>query len=67
MEKFISYEKLSKKAKKAYDCKKRSTWDILSPITRKSANTKAYNRKKAQHWKDDLPSVAFFAMLCPAA
>ncbi|MFA6850517.1 MAG: hypothetical protein WCS30_09220 [Selenomonadaceae bacterium] len=51
-----------KKAQKKYDCKKRSTWSIMSPITRKLANTKTYNRKKAQHWKDDLPSVAFFAM-----
>lgn len=67
MEKFISYEKLSKKAQKKYDCKKRSTWDSLSPITRKPASTKAYNRKKAQHWKDDLPFVAFFAILCPSA
>jgi len=67
MEKFIPYEKLSKKAQKEYDCKKRNTWDILSPITRKPANTKTYNRKKAQHWKDGLPSVAFFAILSSTA
>lgn len=48
MEKFIPYEKLSKKEKRKLDQAKRQTWGNLNPVTRKPANSKAYNRKKAQ-------------------
>ena len=47
MEKFIPYEKLSKKKKRELDAERRSTWAI-NPVVRKPANPKAYNRKKAQ-------------------
>ena len=56
MEKFIPYEKLSKKKKRELDAGKRNVWAI-SPVTRKSENPKAYNRKKAQKWMDDSSSV----------
>ena len=56
MEKFIPYEKLSKKKKRELDAGKRTVWTI-SPVTRKSENPKAYNRKKAQKWMDDSSSV----------
>lgn len=46
MEKFIPYNKLSKKAKKAINDSKRRDWGTLSPVTRKEANPKAYNRSK---------------------
>ena len=52
MEKFIPFEKLSKKEKKKRNRSKRSTWGALSPVTRRSANPKAYNRKKAQRPDD---------------
>ena len=68
MEKFIPYEKLSKKKRRELDALRRSVWTI-SPVTRKSANPKAYNRKKAQKWNDDPYFCAFdFSMAlirCP--
>ena len=51
MEKFIPYEKLSKKEKRKLDQVRRQTWGELNPVTRKPANSKAYNRNKAQNWK----------------
>ena len=56
MKKFIPYEKLSKKKKRELDAGKRTVWTV-SPVTRKSENPKAYNRKKAQKWMDDSSSV----------
>ena len=55
MEKFIPYEKLSKKEKRKLDLAKRQTWGELNPVTRKPTNSKAYNRRKAQDWKRELP------------
>ena len=55
MEKFIPYEKLSKKKKRKLDLAKRQTWGKLNPVTRKPENSKAYNRKKSQDWKRELP------------
>ena len=69
MEKFIPYEKLSKKEKRKMDLAKRQTWGELNPITRKPVSSKAYNRKKSQAWKRELPPTAcdffdyFFAVL----
>ena len=48
MEKFIPFEKLSKKEQRKRNREKRSGWGPLSPITRRSENPKAYNRRKAQ-------------------
>ena len=52
MEKFIPYEKLSKKEKKRRDALKRGSWYGINPVTRKPANSKAYNRRKAGKWYD---------------
>ena len=46
MEKFVPYEKLSKKEKRKMDLAKRQTWGELNPATRKPENCKAYNRNK---------------------
>ena len=54
MEKFIPYEKLSKKEKRKQDIAKRSTWGDLNPITRKPQNSKAYNRNKSRNWKREM-------------
>ena len=43
---FISYQKLSKKAKKQEDAKKRGSWGGMSPVTRMPPPPKAYNRSK---------------------
>lgn len=51
MEKFIPYEKLSKKKKRESDAKLRTVWAI-SPVTRRPENPKAYNRRKAQKRMD---------------
>jgi len=45
MERFVSYEKLSKKKKREIDLQKRTTWQ-MSPVTRRPENPKAYKRKK---------------------
>lgn len=59
MEKFIPYEKLSKKEKRKRDAMLRNTWGPLNPVTRKSKNPKAYDRQKARKWIDDPLSVPF--------
>ena len=46
MEKFIPFEKLSKKKQRELNNLKRSGWGNLNPVTRKTENKKAYNRKK---------------------
>ena len=69
MEKFISYEKLSKKEKRKLNSSRRRTWGPLNPVTRKPANSKAYNRKKARDWKRDYhepTSGLLFYQICPA-
>ena len=59
MEKFIPYEKLSKKEQRKRDAQRRSSWQGISPVTRRAENPKVYNRRKAQKWKDDSASVPF--------
>ena len=51
MEKFVPYEKLSKKEKRKVDAARRNTWGELNPVTRKPENSKAYCRNKARNWK----------------
>lgn len=61
MEKYIPYEKRSKKQKRALDRAKRGTWGECKPVTRMPANPKAYNRKKARRWRceDHLRAFCF--------
>ena len=60
MDKFIPYEKLSKKQRRELNAQRREMWAI-SPVTRKPANPKAYNRQKTQKWiNDDSHSVSSF-------
>ena len=58
MEKFIPYEKLSKKKQRELNAARRGIWTI-NPVTRKPANPTAYTRKTARKWKDDSHSVPF--------
>ena len=58
MEKFIPYEKLSKKEKRKIDQARRQTWGELNPVTGQPVSSKAYNRKKSQVWKRELPPTA---------
>ena len=41
----IFYNKMSKKAKAAYNKERRTTWEF-SPVTRVKPSKKVYNRKK---------------------
>ena len=65
MEKFIPYEKLSKKEKRKIDQARRKTWGELNPVIRKPENSRAYNRRKSQNWKRELPptDLRLFYML----
>lgn len=67
MERYIPYEKLSKKEKRKIDSCRRKTWGDLNPVTRKPANSKAYNRKKNQYWKGELDRTDSFYILIYAA
>ena len=49
MEKFIPFEKLSKKKQRELNAIRRKDWNGINPVTRKTENPKAYNRKKAQN------------------
>ena len=60
MEKFVPYEKLSKKEQQKVNKVRRGTWGDLNPVTRKPMNSKAYNRKRAQAWKKDFPDLRSF-------
>ena len=61
MEKFIPYEKLSKKKQRELNAAKCGTWGALKPVTRKPADPKAYHRQKARRWRyDDHPDAFCF-------
>lgn len=46
MEKYISYEKMSKKQQKLVNASKRGSWGNVKPITKVKESAKVYNRKK---------------------
>lgn len=46
MEKYISYEKMSKKQQKLVNASQRGSWGNVKPITKVKASAKVYNRKK---------------------
>ncbi len=48
MEKYIPYNKLSKKKQRELNAKRRGSWGGINPVTRKPENPKAYNRQKAR-------------------
>lgn len=58
MEKYIPFEKLSKRKQRELNRRKRGSWHGLDPVTRKPPNPKAYDRKKAPRWQDE-PSGRF--------
>lgn len=64
MEKFISFEKLSKKKKKELNSKKRKSWNGASPVTKKAENKKRYNRKKSRIRDDDFENGIVFLKSC---
>ncbi len=52
MDKYVPIEKRSKKVKQELAKARRGTWGALNPVTRKPANPKAYNRRKARREED---------------
>ena len=64
MEKFIPYEKLSKKEKRRLDQARRQTWNSLNPVTRRPENSKAYNRNKARNWKREDHAISSGTFIC---
>ena len=63
MAKFITLVKLSKKTQQEINKSRRKNWGNIDPVTKRPANSKAYNRKKAQVWKDDFPTPELFYYL----
>ena len=61
MEKFIPYEKLSKKEKRRRDAEKRGSWMGINPVTRQSENPKAYNRARVRQSERTDGRAYFFA------
>lgn len=57
MEKFVPYEKLSKKEKRKIDQMRRGSWGDVNPVSRKVESKKLYNRKRSQDWKNDVPPL----------
>ena len=62
MEKFIPYEKLSKKERRKLDAARRSGWNGISPVTRRAESAKVYNRKRIPRPDRNGPDAgSFFA------
>lgn len=59
MDKFIPFEKQSKRKKREQLAQKRRTWGAINPVTKKPENPKAYKRVKARKWSDDSTDVPF--------
>lgn len=64
MEKFIPYEKLSKKKRRELDAARRGSWCGVNPVTKKPQNSKVYNRRKTQDWKRELPPKPVSFVIC---
>ena len=60
MARFVSEDKMSKKARKAQNDLRRQTWDIR-PVTRKVESKKMYARKKPLDRYDDYGRDFFVA------
>ena len=64
MEKFVPYEKLSKKKQKEWNARQRNSWGSMNPVTQKSENPAAYDRnaekRKTRKWSEDSSTVSFY-------
>ena len=57
---YIPLEKRSKREQREYHDKQRGSWYGVKPVTRKTQNSKAYNRKKSERWFEHEPPLGFF-------
>ena len=63
MQKHIPFDKLSKKKQRELNAQRRGSWNGVNPVTRKTDNGKAYNRKKTQRgWEDPMAVSFYFAV-----
>ena len=63
MDRFIERAKMSKKARRELDAKRRVTWDF-SPVSRRVESRKIYNRKKRSRGRtDDFGAGSFYHVL----
>ncbi len=54
-EKFVPYEKLQKKKRRALDAAKRGSWGAVDPVTRRAKRSDAYDRtQENRRWQADL-------------
>lgn len=60
MARFVSKDKLSKKARKELNRQKRVTWEF-SPVTKTVESKKVYSRKKKAQYRDDYGLSFFYA------
>ena len=60
MNRYVPFEKLSKKKKRELSARQRGGWGELNPVTRKPPNPKAYNRKKAGRETEDSRDLPLF-------
>ena len=68
MEKYVPFEKLSKKKQRELCNARRGNWGSIKPVTRMPENSKAYNRKKAQNWKRECsPDSVPYSFSAPVA
>lgn len=65
MEKYISYEKLSKKEKRRLDSARRRTWGVCNPATRKRVSSKAYSRKRHRAGRKMFQPLCLFFIFLP--
>ena len=65
MEKFIPYEKLSKKKRRELDRRRRNDWGEIKPVTRKIESGKIYKRKKAKQEDSDASLFSYFSFRLP--
>lgn len=49
MDKFVSYDKMSKKDKKKVDSSKRGSWNGVDPVTKVVDTDKRHYRRKPKH------------------
>ena len=61
MEKFIPFEKLSKKKQRKHNAGERRGWGVMNPVTRVTSNPKAYDRSKAKAIRrNDADSICLY-------
>jgi len=59
-QKYVPIEKQSKRKQKEFYSTQRRDWGNVNPVTRKTPNIKAYDRKKSKRWQNDYDATLGF-------